>query len=110
MKRKLWAFAIWALFLAAMRAQAAYIIVHAHNPEGVEIASIQGMGPHWEYSVGIYDGEWSIGHGASSAENHNKPIWISSGTHIIKVKFNGMTKEQTVTLTPNETKILAKHI
>jgi len=67
-----------------------YIIVHCHNPEGKEIASIQGMSQN---SVEIYDGDTLIGYGAHNAETHNKPIEISPGTHTIKAKFNGMTKE-----------------
>jgi len=89
--------------LTEVEAQTSYIIVHALNPEGVEIASIEGMD---YYDIEIYDGDTLIGYGSSSAENHNIPIEISSGTHIIKAKFNGMTKEQSVTLNPSETKVL----
>lgn len=80
-----------------------YVIVHAHNPEGVEIASIGGMRQN---SVTIYDGDALIGYGAYNAEAHNKPIGISAGTHTIKAKFNGMTKEQSLTLNPNEIKVI----
>ncbi|MDD5531147.1 MAG: alpha/beta hydrolase, partial [bacterium] len=75
------------------------IIVHCHNPEGVEISSIQGVGQN---SVKIYDGDAFIGYGAYNSETHNKPLTISSGTHTIKATFNGMTKEETVTLNPGE--------
>jgi len=79
------------------------IIIHCHNPEGKEIASIQGMDQN---SVEIYDGNTLIGYGAYNAETHNKPIAISAGTHTIKAKFNGMIKEQTVTIKSNETKVI----
>jgi len=85
------------------QAQSSYIIVHAVNPEGIEIASIEGVDP---YCVEIYDGDTLIGHGISKEEDCNKPIAISPGTHTIKVKFNGMTKEQTVDLNSGETKML----
>jgi triacylglycerol esterase/lipase EstA (alpha/beta hydrolase family) len=83
--------------------QGTYIVVHAHSPEGKEIASIQGMS---QGSVGIYDGNTLIGYGAYNAQTHNKPIAISLGNHTIKAVFNGMTKEQTITLNPNETKVV----
>lgn len=79
------------------------IIVHCHNPEGKEIASIEGMSQN---SVEIYDGNTLIGYGAHNAETHNRPIAISAGTHTIKAKFNGMTLEQNINLQPNETQIL----
>ena len=80
-----------------------YIIVHALNPEGVEIGSIEGMGLHfWP----VYDGDSQIGYIAHNEETHNQPISISSGVHTIKVEFNGMILEQNVTLEPGETKQL----
>ncbi|MDD5531054.1 MAG: hypothetical protein PHX21_13635, partial [bacterium] len=82
--------------------QATSIIVHCHNPEGREIASIQGMNG----MVIIFDGDTVIGYGANNSETHNKPITISSGTHTIKATFNGMTKEETITLNPNETRTI----
>lgn len=75
------------------------IIVHCHNPEGKEINSIAG-------GVEIFNNNTSIGYGAYDAQTHNKLISILSGTHTIKAKFNGMTKEKTITLNPNETKVL----
>ena len=36
-----------------------YVIVHALNPEGIEIGSIEGMNPH---CVEIYDGDTLIGY------------------------------------------------
>jgi len=89
-------FVYWACFsIAQVQAETCYIIVHAHNPEGVEIASIEGMEP---YCVEIYDGDILIGYGAYSKETHNKPIPISPGNHTIKAKFNGMTIEQDVSI------------
>ena len=84
-------------------AKTSYIIVHALNPEGVEIASIEGMNP---YSVPIYDGETLIGFSPYNAESYSRPIPISSGTHTIKAKFNGIVKEQTINLNPGEIKEL----
>jgi hypothetical protein len=78
-----------------------YIIVHVINPEGVEIASIEGIRGGW---LGIYDGETLIGNAAYSYETHNQPITISPGNHTIKVEFNGMGKEQNITLEPGASK------
>jgi hypothetical protein len=73
-------------FCTIAAGQTSYIIVHALNPEGIDIASIQGMG---QYSVEIYDSDNLIGYGAYNAESHNRPIPIPAGTHTIKVEFNG---------------------
>ncbi|MFH1230130.1 MAG: DUF6531 domain-containing protein, partial [Planctomycetota bacterium] len=81
--------------------QSAYLIVHCHNPEGKEIASVQGMQSN---CVRIYNDDAQIGSGVSTVNGHNKPITISAGQHTIKAEFNGMTKQETVTLTPDETK------
>ena len=90
--------------IAQAQSRTSSIIVHVHNPEGVENASIEGM-PNPYYSVYIFDGDIAIGYGAYNAETHNKPIAdLYEGTHTIKAVFNGMTKEETVTLGPNETK------
>lgn len=85
------------------QAQTSYIIVHADNPEGVEISSIQGMSQN---SIEIYDGDALIGYGAYSAETHNRPMAISNGSHTIKAKFNGIELKQNVDLSPSETKAL----
>jgi PKD repeat protein len=85
------------------QAQTSYIIVHAFNPEGIEIASIEGMDP---YCVQIYDGETLIGYGAHDNETYNKPIATSPGAHTIKAKFNAMTLEQSINLEPGEMKVL----
>jgi len=88
---------------AKVVSETSYIIVHAHNPEGVEIASIQGVDQN---SVGIYDGDTLIGYGAHDVASHNQPITISSGSHTIKVIFNGITLEQEIDIDANETQIL----
>jgi hypothetical protein len=80
-----------------------YIIVHALNPEGVEIASIEGMDSQ---SVEIYDGATPIGYGAHNEETYNTPIAISRGEHIIKVRFNGMILEQETEANAGETEVL----
>ena len=77
------------------------VIVHVHNPEGIEIGMIPEIG---QTGVVIYDGDNSIGCGAYDAKTLNKPISISSGTHNIKAKFNGITKEQAVSVDSGETK------
>lgn len=78
----------------------AYVFVHCHNPEGKEIASIQGVDIK---SVSIYDGDTRIGYGAQC---HYTPLPIPTGTRTIKAKFNGMTKEQVITIKPKETKVI----
>jgi hypothetical protein len=83
--------------------ETSYIIVHALNPEGIEIASIEGMDP---YSVQIYDGDTLIGYSAHDNETYNKPIEISPGAHTIKVKFNGMELSQNIDLQKGEVKVL----
>lgn len=83
------------------------IIVHCHNPEGKEIAGIEGIGnPWWGIKIKIYDGDRLIGYGAHNAKTHNRPIPASSGTHTIKAEFNGMVKEQAIELSQNETKVI----
>ncbi len=81
-----------------------YIIVHSLNPEGIEIASIQGM--EWEDRVKIYDGDYFIGYGAHDAATYNQPIAISAGIHKIKAVFNGISMEQNTNISEGETKIL----
>lgn len=78
-------------------AQTSHIIVHCHNPEGKEIASIQGIDLD---SVKIYDNDTLIGLGAYNSDTHYKQIRISAGEHIIKAWFNGMVKEQSISLDP----------
>lgn len=58
-------------------ASKAYIIVHCHNPEGIEIGGE------------VFDNFISTG---------GNTILTGIGTHIINVKFNGMTSSQTVNL------------
>ena len=76
-----------------------YIIVHAVNPEGIEIASIEGMN---RYSVRIYDEDTLIGYGAHDSETHNQPLAISPGSHRIKAVFNGMTLERDIDIQEGE--------
>ena len=57
-----------------LRAQEnSYIIIHALNPEGVEIASIEGMGPG---CVAIFDGDTCIGYGIHNEDQCNRPITV----------------------------------
>jgi len=86
--------------LAAAQAQESYIIVHALNPEGVEINSIIGQ------YVEIFDGEDFIGYTPCNSETHNVPIPIAPGTHTIKAKFNGMELSQNINLQEGETKVI----
>jgi hypothetical protein len=78
-----------------------YIIVHALNREGVEIASIL-----YPSSVEIYDADTLIGYGAHNEETCNKPIAVSPGGHTIKVKFNGMELSQFIDILVGQTEIL----
>lgn len=78
---------------------AANIIVHCHNPEGKEIGSILG-----QYSVVIFDGENTIGYGASNITDHEKSLTLKNGIHTIKAEFNGIVKEQNINLIAGETK------
>ena len=90
-------------FCSILFGQNSYIIVHAHNPEGVEIGSIQSMGQN---SVQIFDGDTYLGSGCYDAQSHNNPFTISPGAHTIKVKFNGMTLEENMDLLSDRTKVL----
>jgi PKD repeat protein len=87
------------------QAQTSYIIVHCHNPEGKEINSITWIG-NTGILAEIFDGDVSIGYGAQDVASHNQPIQISSGSHTIKVKFNGITMEQSINLSEGETQVL----
>jgi len=60
----------------AENTRGSHIIVHALNPEGIEIASIQGMNP---YSVKIYDGDTLIGYGAHNEDIHTISEEIREG-------------------------------
>jgi hypothetical protein len=87
--------------LATSQAQESYITIHALNPEGVEIASIEGMDP---YCVEVFDGENLIGYAPYDAETHNIPITIEPGAHTIKAVFNGITNSQNIVLDAGETR------
>ena len=89
----------------AAQAQESYIVVHALNPEGVEIGSIEGM-PGFSFSVELFDGTDFIGYSPYNAETHNVPIPIAPGTHTIKAKFNGMELSQNMTLQEGEAKVV----
>jgi parallel beta-helix repeat protein len=80
-----------------------YVIVHALNPERIEIASIEGMNPD---CVEIYDGDTLIGYSAYNNETYNKPLAISPGTHNIGVKFNGMKLTQNIDFQEGKTQIV----
>jgi pimeloyl-ACP methyl ester carboxylesterase len=90
------------VFPAQAQSDTAYIIVHAHNPEGVEINSIDwwygSLIRSWEESVQIYDGDNALGPAPYDTATHGRPIAISPGTHVIKAKFNGMTLEQEINI------------
>lgn len=85
----------------------AYIIIHAHNPEGIELGSIARSGDYLEIdSVKIYANDTFIGYGAYDYITHNQSIAISPGIYIIKVTFNGMKQEKTVNLQEGKTEVL----
>jgi hypothetical protein len=83
-------------------AQTAYVVIHVHNPEGVEINTIQGLGPH---SVHVYcrDDPYFNGYAAYDQATHGLPFSISPGNHTIGVYFNGMTIEKNISITAGET-------
>jgi hypothetical protein len=90
----------------------AYVIVHAHNPEGVEINSIEGMQYEGIYYVEVFDGDVRLGCAPCGLTgpyecwpqlDHNVPVALSPGTHTIRAEFNGMKREETITLAPGQT-------
>lgn len=85
-----------------------YIIVHVHNPEGVEIASIHDSTPFTSmpFQVHILDDDNFIFNGVKFLEEHNKPMKISPGSHSIKAQFNGMDLIKNIVLSPGETQVL----
>jgi len=90
-----------------LRAQGdSYIIVHVVNPEGVEIASIKGLSSIYHNEVDIYIDDQCCCSGIRREEDCNWQWYIPPGEHIIKVKFNGKTLEESVNITPEETKRL----
>lgn len=98
------------------QSQTSYIIVHALNPESIEIGSIVSTFPEGceRNSVDIYCDNTLIGYGAEDLTSnedktnnyYNKPFPVSSGWHEIKVKFNGVVLTQTADLNAGETKVL----
>jgi len=83
--------------------EGSYIVVHCHNPEGKEIAGIDGMDGS---VVQIYDNGKFLSSGPYAIGTHNSPMPSIPGTHVIKAMFNGMSKEQTITLNANQTKMV----
>jgi PKD repeat protein len=86
---------------ARLQTSEAYIIVHALNPEGMEIGSLAGP-----TSVEIFDGEHRIGYGAYSEETFNQPITVSPGLHTITVEFNGAGLSTDIEVESGETRAL----
>jgi hypothetical protein len=64
------------------------------------------LDPRTPTFVEIYDGDTLIGYAPYSVETHNEPIPISPGPHTIRAKFNGMTKEEALTLDPGQTEVV----
>jgi PKD repeat protein len=79
----------------------AEIVVHAVNPEGIEIASIKGMNPN---CVGIFADDLLIGYSPSDTSSYNKPLAIEAGQHTIKALFNGIELTQEIVLEKGEKK------
>jgi len=75
--------------------ESAFLRVHALNPEGVEIASIEGMNGS---QVAIYDNDSHIGYGIATRDDAARILYLSPGAHSIKVEFNGMAEIQDVFL------------
>lgn len=65
----------------------AYIIVHCHNPEGKEIASITGVNPD---NVKISINDEFIDYVPYNLATHGIPIELNSGNNTISVDFNGI--------------------
>jgi hypothetical protein len=107
--------------LAAVQAQDSYITIHALNPEGIELGSIQTSGDVQTWLSGepaliFIDTEGVFSSPTHEIEDfydefynwfsHNWPIPISAGTHTITAYFNGIEKEQVVNIEPGETRAI----
>jgi hypothetical protein len=96
--------------LSVTHAQNSYIVVHVVNPEGVEIGSID-LSHDGQYTnepaVIFADSDPSpIASSAHNESTHNVPIALSAGTHTIRAEYNGMKKQQVLTLAPGETHVV----
>ncbi len=88
------------IIIVEPQVQSGYLIVHVHNPEQKEIASINGMSSS---DVTIYDNGELLGHGADTAQAHNQPFALEPGYHTIRVDFNGMSIIRWATITTGKT-------
>jgi len=86
---------------AQARTDNAYIMVHAHNPEGVEVTTIE---PPGRFPVQLYIDDTFLG--LQEEFPLNGQIAIPPGTHTVTAVFNGMAKTETVTLEAGQTRVL----
>lgn len=77
------------------------VIVHCHNPEGIEIGSIRDSDPPV-----ILVGDLERALGAQVPEEHDRVVPLEAGTHTVGVRFNGVLQEQQVTLDYSQVKTL----
>jgi hypothetical protein len=80
-----------------------YIIIHCHNPEGIELNSISQIPIT---SAEIYVDNEFLDYGAHDNETHNKKYLILSGSHDIKVIFNGIEIIENVIITSGQIKTI----
>lgn len=81
------------------------IIVHVHNPEGIEINSIKHTcqsSYYYQYSPRIYINDTFIHYGASNIIEHNNVDILSPGVYTIKVTYNNMIQTKTVEVFNNK--------
>ncbi len=81
----------------------AQLIVHFHNPEGVEISSIDRGGGAGGFGLSLFDGEVVLINGSWTP---HQPIDVNAGAHTLRIIFNGMEKEEQILLAPGEKKTI----
>lgn len=86
--------------------ETAQIVVHAVNPEGVEIGSIMGLNEYGVPYVRIYKDGVFVGYSIENEGECNQSITVPSGNHTIAVRFNGITKIQNISIDENVTRSL----
>jgi hypothetical protein len=82
---------------------ATYIVVHVHNPEGKELADLEGVGLS---DVALFRDDINFADGYYTKDASKMSFLIEPGNHTFKATFNGMSQEQNVTINANETKAL----
>jgi len=84
------------------------LIVHVHNPEGVEIASIEVADFPMQFSqflnVTAYRKPPDADFAPVKISRFHEPIELPPGTYTVVADFNGMSQQQDVILDKDETK------